>query len=122
MQKNNSTWVIYPAKKNLAGKKADMSADTLDTVINSLFDEQSADSSTVWKRVVFSAHAYKLIELFDKKILTSAGNVSHENAIEKAEQEYHKYQAKTFSPVENAYLDSIKNIQKQVEKNTKSKN
>ena len=64
----------------------------------------------------------KLIELFDKKILTSAGNVSHENAIEKAEQEYRKYQAKTFSPVENAYLDSIKNIQKQVEKKQKIQN
>ena len=63
----------------------------------------------------------KLIELFDKKILTSAGVVSHESAIKKAEQEYHKYQAKTFSSVENAYLDSIKNIQKQVEKNTRSK-
>ena len=62
----------------------------------------------------------KLIEVFDKKILTNAGNISHESAIKKAEQEYHKYQAKTISQVEKDYLGSIKDIQKQVEKKVKS--
>ncbi len=96
----------------------------LNNIVSAYFDmaEVKAMSHELMNMTDWMTQLDKLIELFDKKILTSAGNISHENAIEKAEQEYRKYQAKTFSPVENAYLDSIKYIQKQVEKNTKSKN
>ncbi len=62
----------------------------------------------------------KLIAAFDKKVLTNAGQTSHKQAVEKAEKEYRKYQVKTLSPVEVAYLDTIKTVQKQVEKKTKS--
>ena len=40
------------------------------------------------------------------------GTVSHEEAMEKALAEYSKYQVKTLSPVEQAYLDSIKMLGK----------
>ena len=63
----------------------------------------------------------RMIEIFDKKVLTDAGNVSHDNALAKAEKEYRKYQVKTLSPVEEAYLDTIKTVQKLVEKKTKGK-
>ena len=62
----------------------------------------------------------KLIAAFDKKVLTNAGQTSHKQAVEKAEKEYRKYQVKTLSPVEKAYLDTIRTVQKQVEKKTKS--
>jgi len=52
-------------------------------------------------------------------VLTNAGKISHNQAVEKAEKEYRKYQVKTISPVEEAYLDTIKTVQKQVEKKTK---
>ncbi len=58
----------------------------------------------------------RMIETFDKKVLTNTGKISHENALEKAEKEYKKYQAHTLSPVEEAYLDTIKTVQKKVEK------
>ena len=58
----------------------------------------------------------KLIGIFDKKVLTEAGSVSHTAALKKAAVEYKKYQAKTISEVEKAYLDAIKTIQKTVEK------
>ncbi len=58
----------------------------------------------------------KLISVFDKKVLTEARPVSHAEAVKKAESEYRKYQAKTLSPVEEAYLETIKGVQKQVEK------
>jgi len=45
--------------------------------------------------------------------------VSHEKAIEKAEKEYRKYQVKTLSSVEKAYLETIKGIQKKIEKKVK---
>jgi hypothetical protein len=63
----------------------------------------------------------RMIEIFDKKVLTDAGKVSHDKALAKAEKEYRKYQVKTLSPVEEAYLETIKTLQKQVEKKTKGK-
>lgn len=63
----------------------------------------------------------RMIEIFDKKVLTDAGKVSHDKALAKAEKEYRKYQVKTLSPVEEAYLDTIKTLQKQLEKKTKGK-
>jgi len=63
----------------------------------------------------------RMIETFDKKVLTDAGKVSHDKALAKAEKEYRKYQVKTLPPVEKAYLDTIKTLQKQVEKKTKGK-
>jgi hypothetical protein len=61
----------------------------------------------------------KLVNLFDKKILDGAGDISHAKAIERAESEYQKYQTRTLSPVEESYLESIKVLQKQVEAKNK---
>ena len=61
----------------------------------------------------------KLIAAFDKKVLTNAGKMSHKQAIEKAEKEYRKYQEKTILPVEEAYLETIKKVKKQVEDKVK---
>ena len=64
----------------------------------------------------------KLISVCDKKVLTEAGSVSRAEAIKKAENEYKKFQAKTLSPVEKAYLENIKLLEKKVEKKIKDKN
>ena len=51
-------------------------------------------------------------------LLVGAGKVSHTAAISKAEKEYRKYEQRTLSPVEEAYLDTIKQINKEAkEKN-----
>ena len=47
-----------------------------------------------------------------RPLLQGTGSVSHEEAMEKALAEYCKYQVKTLSPVEQAYLDSIKMLGK----------
>ena len=52
---------------------------------------------------------------YGKGVLSNAGKISHDKATEKAEKEYRKYQVKTLSPVEEAYLDTVKRIQKKVE-------
>ena len=49
-----------------------------------------------------------LLTAGDRKILSNAGTISNEKAIEKATSEYRKYQNNTLSPVEKAYLDTIK--------------
>ena len=49
-------------------------------------------------------------------LLTDAGKVSHAQALEKAKAEYKKYQAQTLSPVEEAYLQTIRTIEKTAKK------
>jgi hypothetical protein len=44
----------------------------------------------------------------NRKLLTGAGKVSHDQAMKKAREEYGKYQEITITPVEQAYLDTIK--------------
>ena len=56
-----------------------------------------------------------------RPLLQGTGSVSHEDAMEKALAEYRKYQVKTLSPVEQAYLDSIKMLGKKGKRNTGNK-
>ena len=53
-----------------------------------------------------------------EQLLSNAGSVSHQQAIDKAEKEYRKYQVKTLSPVEQAYLDTVKQLEKEAKKNS----
>ncbi len=52
----------------------------------------------------------------NRKLLVGSGTVSHKTAIDKAKSEYRKYQEATLSPVEQAYLESIKSIEKEVKR------
>lgn len=54
-----------------------------------------------------------------EKILVGSGTISHQKAIEKAKEEYRKYQVKTISPVEKEYLESLKKISNQIEEKIK---
>ena len=58
---------------------------------------------------------------YGKGVLNNAGNMSHDKAMEKAEKEYIRYQLKTLSPVEVAYLDTVKGVQKKLERKVKNK-
>ena len=46
----------------------------------------------------------------NRKLLVGSGSVSHKQAIDKAKAEYRKYQENTLTPVEQAYLESIKEL------------
>ena len=48
------------------------------------------------------------------ELLPDAGRVSHEQAMEKAEEEYRKWQVNTLSPVEKAYLETVKELGQKV--------
>ena len=52
----------------------------------------------------------------NRKLLTGAGSVSHKQALEKAKAEYRKYQVITLTPVEKAYLESIKEVSKEAKR------
>ena len=51
-----------------------------------------------------------------QKLLDNAGQVSHQQAIDKATEEYRKWQNNTLSPVEEAYLETIKALEQQTKK------
>lgn len=62
----------------------------------------------------------KVLSSTGEQVLEGAGKISHKQAMEKAEAEYRKYQVQTITPVEEAYLDTVKKIEKQaVQKNKK---
>ena len=52
----------------------------------------------------------------NRKLLAGLGTVSHKQAMDKAKSEYRKYQEITLTPVEQAYLESIKKISKDAKK------
>ena len=61
-------------------------------------------------------HLDKVLSSTGEKLLENAGSVSHKQAVDKALDEYRKYQVLTLSPVEKAYLETIKSIEKKVKK------
>lgn len=46
----------------------------------------------------------------NRNLLEGAGNISHSKAINKATEEYRKYQNNTLSPVEESYMETIHDI------------
>ena len=56
-----------------------------------------------------------------RKLLDGPGTISHEQAMKKAETEYRKYQVATLSPVEQAYLESIKSAEKEAKNQLRKK-
>ena len=54
-----------------------------------------------------------------EQVLQGAGKISHKQAMEKAEAEYRKYQVQSISPVEEAYLETIKNLEKEAKEKGK---
>lgn len=57
----------------------------------------------------------------NRKLLKDAGSVSHEQALQKAKSEYRKYQAAALSPVEEAYLETVKTLEKDAQKKLRTK-
>lgn len=54
-------------------------------------------------------------------LLTGSGSVSHQQAMDKAREEYRKFQVRELSPVEQAYLETIKVLNSKAKNRGKSK-
>ena len=65
-------------------------------------------------------HLDNILKTTGEKLLQGAGKISHAQAIEKATAEYRKYQVQNLSPVEEEYLESIKNLHSTAKKNVKN--
>ena len=53
---------------------------------------------------------------YGKGVLQGAGSISHDEAEKKAIQEYRAYEARTLSPIEESYLESLKALEKNTAK------
>ena len=69
----------------------------------------------------YGAQLDSILSSGNRKLLEGAGKISHEQAMEKAKEEYRKYQVLTLSPVDKAYLESLKTVENDVKKKVRGK-
>ena len=62
----------------------------------------------------WAEHLDKILTMSGEKLLIGVESVSHSQAINKATEEYKKYQQKTLSEVEKDYLDTIKILEQKL--------
>ena len=61
-------------------------------------------------------HLDRVLSSTGEQLLVGAGKVSHKQAIEKANREYQRFVVQNLSPVEEAYLQTIKQVEKAAKK------
>jgi len=96
----------------------------LNRMVSAFFDlaEIKAQEHTQMRMKDWVAELDKFAAMYGKGVLPNAGKISHDKAMQKAEKEYRQYQVKTLSPVEKAYLDTIRTVPKKAEKKAKDEN
>ena len=67
-------------------------------------------------------HLDNVLKATGEKVLEGSGKVSHLQAMEKANEEYQRYLIQNLSPVEEEYLLTIKEIEKQAKKINRKEN
>ena len=98
--------------------------------IKHIFEEGELDEESVVRKFRTTASDGKnysvihynldmILSSGNRKLLTGAGKVSHDEAMKKAKEEYKKYQAITLSPVEQAYMETIKDAGESAKKRTR---
>ena len=81
------------------------------------FAERQAEREIPMTMEDWARHLDNILTMSGEKLLEGNGSVSHQKAIDKVEQEYKKYQAKTLSSVEKDYLETIESLGKIERKN-----
>lgn len=64
-------------------------------------------------------HLDSVLSSTGEQVLVGAGKVSHKQAMDKANREYQRFLVQNLSPVEEAYLQTIKEVEKTAKKKTK---
>lgn len=80
------------------------------------FAERQAEREQAMTMKDWANHLDRILTMSGENLLQNAGSVSHDHALEKATQEYKKYQKITLSESEKNYLESLKNIEQQAKK------
>lgn len=80
------------------------------------FAERQAEKHIKMTMADWAGHLDKILTMSGEQLLIGAGSISHEQANAKAKEEYKKYQEKTLSNVEKAYLESLRYLEDKTEK------
>lgn len=80
------------------------------------FAERKAERHEFMTMADWAKHLDNVLTMNGEQLLVGSGSVSHKEAIEKATDEYKKYQQRTLSDVEKAYLDTIRILEDKTKK------
>lgn len=83
------------------------------------FAERQAEREVVMKMTDWIKHVDNILQATGEDVLENAGSVSRKQMEEKVIAEYRKYSEHTLTPVEQDYLEEIKNIEKIAKKGGK---
>ena len=115
-----------PLKKDIGIAKnylTETELKVLNNLVSGYFD--LAELNAIEHRPMYMEDYVKQLDTIlsssNRQVLQGAGKISHQQAMQKAEAEYKKYQLNTLSPVEKAYLESIKSTEKEVKKAVRKK-
>ena len=114
----------FPTAKDIGVAKNYLTEDelkVLNNIVSGYFDfaEIQAMRHNPMYMSDYVEHLDNLLKATGENLLSDAGKVSHVQALEKAKSEYQKYQVQNLSPVEESYLENIKQLEKTVKYKTK---
>lgn len=107
----------FPTKKDITIAKNYLTEDELkilNNLVSAYFD--LAEINAIEHKTMYMSdyveHLDRILSSTGKGVLENAGTISHKQAMEKAEAEYQKFIQKNLSPVEKAYFETIKLLEK----------
>ena len=111
----------FPTKKDVVVAKNYLSEDelkTLNNLVSAYFDlaEIAALDHKPMHMSDYVEQLDRVIQTANKSVLDGAGSISHKQAVDKALEEYRKFQVNNLSPVEQAYLETLKALEKKAKK------
>lgn len=114
----------FPTAKDIVVAKNYLSEDELkilNNIVSGYFDfaEVQAMRHNPMYMSDYVKHLDNVLKSTGEKLLIDSGKVSHAQAVEKAKREYQKFTVQNLSPVEEAYLQTIKEIENKAKKNNK---
>ena len=116
----------FPTKNEVTVAKNYLSEEEL-KVLNNLvsgyfdFAEIQAMRHNPMYMSDYIKHLDNILTSTGEKLLADAGSVTHKQAEEKAIAEYRKFQVRNLSPVEQAYMESIKTLTAKTSRKNESK-
>ena len=116
----------FPTAKDIGIAKNYLTEDELrilNSIVSGYFDfaEVQALRHNPMYMSDYVTHLDNILRSTGEALLEGAGTISHTKALEKAKREYQKYQVQTLSPVEEVYLQTIKDAEKTVRKKARNK-
>ena len=111
----------FPTKKDVVTAKNYLDENelkTLNNLVSAYFDlaEIAAMDHKPMHMNDYVEQLDNVIQTAKKEVLEGSGSISHKQAVDKALEEYRKFQVNNLSPVEKAYLETIKQIEKDAKK------